>query len=70
MSTNRGQLHIEMAKTIEQLAGWLGVLEGGLTSIIDERSNDIIEEEEPIPAIEGQLEDNQVQDTGFGSWSQ
>lgn len=60
MNTNRGQLHTEMTKTIEQLAGWLGVLEGGLTSMIDERPNDIIEEEEPIPAIEGQLEGNQV----------
>jgi len=60
MNTNRGQLHTEMTKTIEQLAGWLGVLEGGLTSIIDERPNDIIEEEEPIPVIEGQREGNQV----------
>ncbi len=59
MSTNREQLHAEMTKTIEQLAGWLGVLEGGLTSIIDERPADIIEEE-PSLAFEEQVEDDSV----------
>lgn len=65
MTGSREQLHAEMTKTIEQLAGWLGVLEGGLNSIIDQAHSDVIEEEqEPTSAVEGSPEGGTVQDTG------
>ncbi|KAJ3562793.1 hypothetical protein NP233_g9352 [Leucocoprinus birnbaumii] len=59
MNNGREHLNHEMTQTIEQLAGWLAVLEGGLTSILSLPPNDVIEEEqEPTSAIEGSVHDS------------
>ncbi|KAF5355165.1 hypothetical protein D9756_005211 [Leucocoprinus leucothites] len=61
--SSREQLHDEMTHTIEQLAGWLAVLEGGLTSILSGPSNDAIEEEqEPTSATDSTLQDSPAQE--------
>jgi hypothetical protein len=53
MNGSREQLHTEMAKTVENLAGWLGILEEGLNSIMNVPRNDVIEEEqEPSSNVE------------------
>lgn len=63
MNGSREEFHTEMAKTIESLAGWLSILEGGLSSIIDLPRNDVIEEEqEPIPIAEVSSRSGSTQD--------
>jgi hypothetical protein len=53
MNGSREHLHMEMAKTVENLAGWLGILEEGLNSIMNFPRNDVIEEEqEPTSNVE------------------
>jgi len=53
MNSSREQLHNEMTQTIEQLANWLTILKGGLTSILNSLPDDVIEEEqEPFSAFE------------------
>jgi hypothetical protein len=51
MNNSRERLRQEMAQTIEQLAGWLAVLEGGLTSVLDPQPSDIIEEERESTSV-------------------
>ncbi|KAF9446398.1 Pkinase-domain-containing protein [Macrolepiota fuliginosa MF-IS2] len=64
MTGSREHLHVEMTKTVEQLACWLGVLEGGLSSIIDQHEDAIEEEQEPISTMEETVESDTVQDVG------
>jgi len=63
MNSSREQLHNEMTQTIEQLANWLTILKGGLTSILNNLPDDVIEEEqEPFSVFESSLGGNPGQE--------
>lgn len=63
MNSSREQLHNEMTQTIEQLANWLTILKGGLTSILNNLPDDVIEQEqEPFSAFESSLGGNPGQE--------
>jgi len=56
MNCSREQLQNDMTQTIEQLANWLTTLKGGLTSILNNIHDDVIEEEqEPLSAFDNSL---------------
>ncbi|KXN90909.1 hypothetical protein AN958_02691 [Leucoagaricus sp. SymC.cos] len=62
INSSREELHVELTQTIEQLAGWLGVLEGGLVSILDRPPSNVIEEERELTsAIERTPEESPLQ---------
>lgn len=63
MNHSRERLHAEMTQTIEQLAGWLAALEGGLASILDQSPDDVIkEEQEPTSTLDRSLVDSSAQE--------
>jgi len=56
MNSSREQLQNEMTQAVEQLANWLTTLKGGLTSILNNIHDDVIEEEqEPLSAFDDSL---------------
>jgi len=53
MNSSREQLQNEMTQTVEQLANWLATLKGGLSSILNNIHDDVIEEEqEPLSTFD------------------
>jgi len=68
MNSSREQLQNEMTQTVEQLANWLATLKGGLSSILNNIHDDVIEEEqEPLSAFDDSLSHGSGQEMA-GVW--